>query len=95
MGSAFNDDPAITFCLASLDEDDRDRLRGSFIGVLLHGAVSKNATIEEVEDFSSCGVIVPPAGEVEAPATESGPNFMDRMKALGLEGCMVRPPPLK
>jgi hypothetical protein len=61
--------------------------RPKFFHVLLHAALLNGGQIDEIGDFKSCGVLMPPGKDVGNPWTWTQAGFLGVALKLGISGC--------
>jgi len=65
---------------------DPEAYRPKFFHVLLHAVVLNGGRIDEIGDFKSCGVLMPPGKDVGNPWTWTQAGFIGVLLKLGISG---------
>ena len=86
---AFKADPLITYFLAALSEQKKLAYPPAYFRALLTAAALNGATFEEVDDWASCAVLVPPGMKIGNWVTILPAGFMGVLWNLGITGCVV------
>lgn len=60
LSEVFHDQPSIVYFLSHMTPAEQDIFRPKFFDVILSAAVRNKATIHEANNWTSCGVLVPP-----------------------------------
>lgn len=90
MAGAFRADPCVTYILSSVDADRLDATRERMFQAFFTAATLNDATIEEADDWQSCGVFLPPGKKVANPWTLIPAGLIPLLFKIGLGGCTVR-----
>jgi hypothetical protein len=73
----------MTFLLSDL-KDDEERLAylPEYMSILLKAATLNKATIEEVDDWKACGIMLPPGCSIGNPETREESGLLSIFKKL-------------
>lgn len=91
LSDAFKTDPTITYLLSSLTPNQRAAYRPIFFRAILTAAASNNASFDELKDWQSCGVILPPGSAADKLAPSLYPTLISVLWSIGLGGCQASP----
>ncbi|TVY78233.1 putative N-acetyltransferase [Lachnellula suecica] len=86
FSNAFKTDPTINYLLSSLPAAERELYRPKFFQVLASAAILNGGTIEEIDDFKSCGIMMPPGKDVGNPLSWVQAGFVGMLWKLGIGG---------
>ena len=64
-----------------------------YFTVLLTAATLNHASIDEVNGWESCGILLPPGYKVDNPLTLLPAGFFSVLWTVGIGGCQARSPP--
>jgi hypothetical protein len=67
LSKAFEKDPTITYLLSSLTPSKRLAYLPQYFHVILSAAASNNGIFDEIDNWKSCGVLMPPGKDVANP----------------------------
>jgi len=87
LSKLFEDDPCITYVLCSMTREQRLAYLPAYFDVLLTAAAMNNATFEEINDWGSCAVMMPPGSRVDNPFTILQSGFISVLWNIGVGGC--------
>lgn len=90
LAGAFREDPSITYCLNNIECGRRSSARQVLLCSLLNGALQKGGSIDEVNDFDSCGVLVPPRNKARQSTSNHTIGLKEELISAGLGECLVR-----
>jgi hypothetical protein len=60
-----------------------------YFSALLTAAALSHASFEEVGDWKSCGVLVPPSCKIDNPFTLLPAGFLSVLWTIGIGGCQA------
>ena len=89
LSKAFENDPVITYMLGSMRPEKRVAYLPKYFDALLTAAALNKATFEEVDDWSSCSVMMPPGHRVDNPLTMLPSGIIPLLWNVGIKGCSV------
>ena len=89
LSDAFRTDPLITYFLGALSKQKRLAYLPAYFTALLTAAALNGATFEEVHEWASCAVLVPPGHKIDNWMTVLPAGFMGVLWNLGVTGCLV------
>lgn len=89
LSKAFETDPTITFLLNSMSHEQRLKYLPKYFSALVSAAALNHASIEEVDDWKSCGVLVPPGYKIDNPFTLLPAGFLSVLWTIGIGGCQA------
>ncbi|KAH8646380.1 hypothetical protein BGZ60DRAFT_424488 [Tricladium varicosporioides] len=87
LSAAFLPDATITYLLSSLStKEAREAYHAQLFHVFLKAAVLNGGSIDEVDGWKSCGVLLPPGCDIGNPFKVVQAGFLGVMWTLGLGG---------
>lgn len=89
LSKCFHDDPVLTFLLNSKTREGRIAYLLQYFHVLLKAAILNEASITELNGFSSCAIWMHPGRKVENWWTLVPAGFFKVLWDLGVAGCWV------
>jgi len=87
LSEAFEDDPTVTYTVPSMNREQRLEFLPRYMTALLSSAAMNNAIFDQVDDWKSCGVLMPPGCKYDNTWTMCQAGFLPILWATGLEGC--------
>ncbi|RAQ43813.1 Protein kinase-like domain protein [Aspergillus flavus] len=90
LAGAFREDPSITYCLNNIECGRRSSARQVLLCSLLNGALQKGGSIDEVNDFDSCGVLVPPRSKARQSTSNHTIGLKEELISAGLGECLAQ-----
>ena len=89
LSGVFDTDPLITYFLGTLSKEKRLAYLPAYFRALLTAAALNGATFEEVDDWASCAVLMPPGRKIDNWVTLLPAGLMGVLWNLGTTGCLV------
>ncbi|MCJ1228885.1 hypothetical protein MMC12_005549 [Toensbergia leucococca] len=89
LSEAFADDPTIVYLLSLPTKAHQLAYTPTYFHTLLTAAALNNASIDEVDDWKSCGIMMPPDSSITNPLTLIPAGFPSVIWTLGLGGLQV------
>ncbi|MCJ1231965.1 hypothetical protein MMC12_008645, partial [Toensbergia leucococca] len=86
LSEAFEDDPTIVYLLSFPTKAQQLAYTPTYFRTLLTAAALNNASIDEVDDWKSCGIMMPPDSSLTNPLTLIPAGFASVIWTLGLGG---------
>ena len=87
LSQAFVTDPTVTYLLSSMSKESRLAYLPQFFRTALTAAALNGALIGEVDNWSSCGVMMPPDGKADNPLTLLQAGLLSALWNIGIGGC--------
>lgn len=89
LTSAFTDDPTITWILNSMSREERIAYLPKFFTAVCAAGALNGGTFEEIGDWKSCGILLPPGSDVGNLATLLPAGLPSVFWSIGFQGCKV------
>ena len=89
LSKAFETNPCITYVLNSMTKEKRLAYLPAYFDVLLTVGAMNHGTFEEIDNWGSCAVMMPPGYRVDNPFTLMQSGFLPMLWNCGIGGCSV------
>ena len=89
LSEAFEDDPTVTYTLPTMSKEQRLAFLPKYFLSLVTSAAMDNASIDGIDNWKSCGILIPPGSHYDNTLAMIQAGFLSVLWAAGIEGCRV------